>query len=36
MVNYVKLDQSAFTSDDVVCRFWDFEDLGIRIDRIKH
>jgi len=29
MVNYVNLDQSSFTSDDIVHRFWDLETLGI-------
>jgi len=29
MVNYVDLDQSSFTSDGVVRRFWDIETLGI-------
>jgi len=29
MVNYVKLGQISFTSDDVVRRFWDLETLGI-------
>jgi len=29
MVNHVNLDQSSFTSDDVVRRFWELETLGI-------
>ena len=29
MVKYVNLDQSPFTADDVVRRFWDLETLGI-------
>ena len=29
MVNYVNLDQSSFTSDDVVRHLWDLEILGI-------
>jgi len=29
MVNYVNLDQSSFTSDEVVRRFWDLQTLGI-------
>jgi len=29
MVNYVKLGQLCFTSDEVVRLFWDLETLGI-------
>jgi len=35
MVKFVKLDQSPFTADDVVRRFWDLETLGITDKQVK-
>jgi len=35
MVNYVNLDQSSFTSDEVVRRFGDLETLGISVKQDK-